>query len=68
MKTNRDKFVNCYGLVWLFSNTIVYVITEDSAWVLICTYSFMFLMAGIVLFSKRNDKFKRWLDNEKRNR
>lgn len=62
MKTNRDKFVNCYALVWLLSNTIVYLMTNDAGWVLLSTYLFLFIMALIVLYSKKSKKFKNWLD------
>lgn len=62
MRTNRDKFVNCYALIWLLSNTIVYLITNDAGWVLLSTYLFLFIMALIVLYSKKSKKFKNWLD------
>lgn len=62
MKTNRDKFVNCYALIWLLSNTIVYLMTNDAGWVLLSTYLFLFIMALIVLYSKKSKKFKNWLD------
>lgn len=62
MRTNRDKFVNCYALIWLLSNTIVYLITNDAGWVLLSTYLFLFIMALIVLYSKKSKKFKKWLD------
>nr|DAJ28050.1 MAG TPA: hypothetical protein [Caudoviricetes sp.] len=62
MKTNRDKFANCYALIWLLSNIIVYLITKDAGWVLLSTYLFLFIMALIVLHSKKNEKFKNWLD------
>ena len=62
MRTNRDKFVNCYALIWLLSNTIVYLITKDAGWVLLSTYLFLFIIALIVLYSKKSKKFKNWLD------
>lgn len=62
MKTNRDLFANVFFFVWLSSNVAVYLITRDNGYVLLSTYSFLFIMALIVVCSRKSRKFNDWLD------
>ena len=67
MRTNRDLFANVFSFVWLSNNVAVYLITRDNGYVLLSTYSFLFIMALIVACSRKSRKFNDWLDKRIKN-